>query len=83
MKTMAPISFREALIKRLAEAGTFAEVRALDEGEIAANRLVVEGRFTVLNPGSRGKHRQRSSSISISRKSESWGGTFSVSMVTG
>jgi hypothetical protein len=55
MQTMAPIAFREALVQRLSEAGTYAEVRALDEGEVAPNSLVVEGRFTVLNPGNRAK----------------------------
>ena len=55
MQTMAPIAFRAALVQRLSEAGGFAEVLALDEGEIPANSLVVEGRFTVLNPGNRAK----------------------------
>ena len=55
MQTMAPIAFREGFVQRLSESKTFAEVVAFDEGEIPDNALVVEGRFTVLNPGSRGK----------------------------
>jgi len=55
MQTMAPVAFRDALVQRLSESGAFAGVRAFGDGEVPEDALVVDGRFTVLNPGNRAK----------------------------
>jgi len=56
MQLIAPIAFREALIQRLSESGAYASVAALDDDEANPEEgLLVEGRFTQLNPGSRTK----------------------------
>ena len=51
----APMSFREAFVRRLSENAPFAAVEVHEGGDVPAGSLLVEGEFTALNPGSRGK----------------------------
>jgi len=65
MKEMAPSAFTAAFISHLKKEGQFLEVLKYGEGETGAGEsgegqlgegaLLVEGEFTLLNPGSRGK----------------------------
>lgn len=55
MKTVAPLQLQQVMVQHLAEASFFAEVTAWEEGEAAENALVLEGEFTVINPGNRNK----------------------------
>jgi len=55
MKRAAPSALAESLKSRLAESGVFGEVGDYDDGELAEGTLLLEGEFTVLNPGNRAK----------------------------
>jgi hypothetical protein len=56
MRNTAPLAFREAFKRQLAESGAFSDVEVLEEGaDVPEGALVVEGEFTELNPGSRAK----------------------------
>jgi hypothetical protein len=55
MKSVAPLSLQQSLVQRLTSEGPFGEVAAHSEGEPAADAIVVEGEFTMLNPGNRNK----------------------------
>ena len=55
MKDTAPMAFREAFVRRLSENAPFAAVEVHEGGDVPAGSLLVEGEFTALNPGSRGK----------------------------
>jgi len=53
MKRAAPSAFTESLRSRLDESGVFGEIGDYDEGEVAEGSLLLEGEFTILNPGNR------------------------------
>ena len=55
MKRAAPSAFTESLKTRLDESGVFGETSEYDDGELAEGSLLLEGEFTVLNPGNRAK----------------------------
>ena len=55
MKAVAPVSLQQSLIQHLTTEGAFSEVAAYEEGELPANAVLVEGEFTILNPGNRNK----------------------------
>ncbi len=55
MKAVAPVSLQQSLIQHLTSEGAFSEVAAYEEGEPPANAVLVEGEFTILNPGNRNK----------------------------
>jgi hypothetical protein len=55
MSQIAPLAFKQVLIQKLSEMGGFSKVAEYEDGEVPESALVVEGEFTVLNPGSRGK----------------------------
>jgi hypothetical protein len=55
MKSVAPLSLQQSIVQRLTSEGPFSEVAAHPEGEAAADSILVEGEFTVLNPGNRNK----------------------------
>lgn len=51
-----PSRLAEAFVSRLAQLGSFSDVRVLEEGEAApAEAIVVSGAFTQLDPGNRAK----------------------------
>jgi hypothetical protein len=53
MKRAAPSAFTESLKSRLDESGVFGEIGDYDDGEVTEGSLLIEGEFTVLNPGNR------------------------------
>ena len=55
MKRAAPSAFTESLRTRLEEAGLFEEVEVHDGGVLPETAFLLEGKFTVLNPGNRSK----------------------------
>ena len=55
MKAVAPVSMQRSLVQHLTTEGAFREVAAYEEAEPAANAVLVEGEFTILNPGNRNK----------------------------
>lgn len=55
MRRAAPSAFGESLKNRLAESGAFGEIGDYDGGEVPPGSLLLEGEFTVLNPGNRAK----------------------------
>jgi hypothetical protein len=55
MKSLAPLSLQQSIVQRLNSEGPFGGVAAHSEGEPAADVVLLEGDFTVLNPGNRNK----------------------------
>ena len=55
MKMEAPVVLASTLISRLGAKELFPEVAEYREGGVPENAIIVEGEFTKLNPGSRGK----------------------------
>ena len=55
MKVTAPLTLQQTIVQRLGEGGAFADVAAWEEGELPADAVLIEGSFTVLNPGNRNK----------------------------
>jgi len=55
MKRAAPSAFGESLRSRLDESDAFGEIVEYDGGEVPEGSLMIEGEFTVLNPGNRAK----------------------------
>jgi len=55
MKSTAPPAMSQSLVTQLQESKAFASVAAFEEGKVPEGALVLEGEFTMLNPGSRGK----------------------------
>ena len=51
----APGILADSLVEELGEKGSFGEVSLASGGEVPADAIVIEGRFTVLDPGSRAK----------------------------
>jgi len=55
MEATAPTALAQSIVNRLREGGAFASVSLHDGGEVPPGAMTLEGEFTVLNPGSRGK----------------------------
>ncbi len=55
MKSVAPLSLQQSIVQRLTTEGPFSQVAAFAEGELAASAVLVEGEFTLLDPGNRNK----------------------------
>jgi hypothetical protein len=53
MRRAAPSAFMESLKTRLDESGVFGEIGEYDDGEVAEGTVLLEGEFTILNPGNR------------------------------
>jgi hypothetical protein len=55
MKSVAPLSLQQSIVQRLTSDGPFGQVAAHAEGEPGADAVLVEGEFTLLDPGNRNK----------------------------
>jgi len=55
MQPVAPRMLAEEFVAKLKETKAFSEVSVLDGGSVPAGALVVEGKFTEMDPGSRAK----------------------------
>lgn len=55
MNRAAPSAFTESLKTRLDESGAFGKIGEYSDDAVAEGSLVIEGEFTVLNPGNRAK----------------------------